>query len=64
MKDGIKCCKCQGGRGAYNTPCYDNPKYCCKERKTKKAILKAKLNKKRYNDKKKTKKNSSWLFWK
>ena len=28
MKGG-KCCKCKGGRGAWGTSCYDNPKNCC-----------------------------------
>jgi len=26
---GGKCCKCNGGRGAWLTKCYDNPIYCC-----------------------------------
>ena len=39
MIDGHKCCKCpNGGRGAWPTRCYDDPKFCCKKtnKKTKK----------------------------
>jgi len=28
MKGG-KCCKCNGGRGAWLTSCYDSPMNCC-----------------------------------
>ena len=57
MIDGHKCCKCpNGGRGAWPTRCYDDPKFCCK--KTNK-----KTNKK--NDKKNksrsTRKNKSFF---
>ena len=46
MKGG-KCCKCKGGRGAWGTSCYDNPKNCCKKTKTVKDMEKMmKTNKK------------------
>jgi hypothetical protein len=63
MKGG-KCCKCAGGRGKWGTSCYDDPSNCCKKTKTAKDMLKASADaKKRYNNRKKTKKNSkkSWL---
>ena len=58
MKGG-KCCKCAGGRGKWGTSCYDSPENCCKKTKTAKDMLKFSANaKKRYNNRKKTKKNS------
>ncbi len=49
--DGHKCCKCpNGGRGAWPSRCYDDPKYCCKD---------SKKNNKKKTNKKNSKKNKS-----
>jgi len=64
MKGG-KCCKCKGGRGAWGTSCYDNPKNCCKKTKS---ITKSKTNKSntKNSNTKKTKKSfmNKLIFWK
>lgn len=62
MKGG-KCCKCKGGRGAWGTSCYDNPKNCCTTKnKNKSQTIK---NNTIFNTKK-TKKSfmSKLAFWK
>ena len=68
MKGG-KCCKCKGGRGAWGTSCYDNPKNCCKKTKTVKDMEKMMKTNNQTNKKsntKKTKKSfmSKLVFWK
>ena len=37
QRAGARCCKCNGGRGAYGTKCYDNPEFCCGAKKMKKS---------------------------
>jgi hypothetical protein len=59
--DGHKCCKCpNGGRGAWPTRCYDDPKFCCKESNKN---IKKKTNKKNSKKSKKlsTRKNKSFF---
>ena len=56
MKGGFKCCKCVGGRGVWGTKCYDNPKFCCKNKTKKTSISNKKTKRKTNKTKRKTNK--------
>ena len=57
---GGRCCKCFGGRGRYNTSCYDDPSNCCKNKKKKTMKSKSKKHQSK-NKKNKTVKRKSFF---
>lgn len=59
VKIGGRCCICKGGRGAYGTRCYDEPKYCCKHKKEMKKKLSKSRKSKKSNPRKSKRSKSS-----